>query len=129
VAFALGGNTPGESYLVIEKVIDAAKKSGADAIHPGYGFLSENADFAQAVLDAGITWIGPSPESIRDLGDKAVARHIAERAGAPLVAGTKGPVKGADEVIAFAEEPRPADRHQGRLRRCRTRHEDRPRDE
>ena len=103
-AFALGGNTPGDSYLVIEKVIDAATKSGADAIHPGYGFLSENADFAQAVLDAGLTWIGPSPQSIRDLGDKAVARHIAERAGAPLVAGTKDPVSGVDEVIAFAEE-------------------------
>src|SRR4051812_46288255 len=102
-AFALGGTTPGDSYLVIEKVIDAAKKSGADAIHPGYGFLSENAEFAQAVLDAGITWIGPSPQSIRDLGDKAVARHIAERAGAPLVAGTKDPVSGVDEVIAFAE--------------------------
>jgi len=103
-AFALGGNTPGESYLAIEKVIDAAKRSGADAVHPGYGFLSENADFAQAVLDAGLTWIGPSPQSIRDLGDKAVARHIAERAGAPLVAGTKDPVSGADEVIAFAQE-------------------------
>ena len=103
-AFALGGNTPAESYLVIDKVIDAAKRSGADAVHPGYGFLSENADFAQAVLDAGLTWIGPSPQSIRDLGDKAVARHIAERAGAPLVAGTKDPVSGADEVIAFAEE-------------------------
>jgi len=103
-AFALGGNTPGDSYLVIEKVIDAAKRSGADAVHPGYGFLSENADFAQAVLDAGLTWIGPSPQSIRDLGDKAVARHIAERAGAPLVAGTKDPVSGADEVIAFAQE-------------------------
>ena len=103
-AFALGGTTPGDSYLVIEKVIDAATKSGADAVHPGYGFLSENADFAQAVLDAGLTWIGPSPQSIRDLGDKAVARHIAERAGAPLVAGTKDPVSGADEVIAFAEK-------------------------
>ena len=103
-AFALGGTTPGDSYLVIDKVIEACKKSGADAVHPGYGFLSENADFAQAVLDAGLTWIGPSPQSIRDLGDKAVARHIAERAGAPLVAGTKDPVSGADEVIAFAEE-------------------------
>jgi acetyl-CoA/propionyl-CoA carboxylase, biotin carboxylase, biotin carboxyl carrier protein len=103
-AFALGGNTPGDSYLVIDKVIDAAKRSGADAVHPGYGFLSENADFAQAVLDAGLTWVGPSPQSIRDLGDKAVARHIAERAGAPLVAGTKDPVSGADEVVAFAEE-------------------------
>jgi acetyl-CoA/propionyl-CoA carboxylase biotin carboxyl carrier protein len=103
-AFSLGGNTPCESYLDIEKVIDACTKSGADAVHPGYGFLSENADFAKAVIDAGLTWIGPSPDSIRDLGDKAVARHIAERAGAPLVAGTKDPVKDADEVVAFAEE-------------------------
>ena len=103
-AFALGGTTPGDSYLVIDKVIDACRKSGADAVHPGYGFLSENGDFAQAVIDAGLTWIGPSPQSIRDLGDKAVARHIAERAGAPLVAGTKDPVKDADEVIAFAEQ-------------------------
>ncbi len=103
-AFALGGTTPGDSYLVIDKVIDACRKSGADAVHPGYGFLSENADFAQAVLDAGLSWIGPSPQSIRDLGDKVTARHIAERAGAPLVAGTKDPVSGADEVIAFAEE-------------------------
>jgi acetyl-CoA/propionyl-CoA carboxylase biotin carboxyl carrier protein len=103
-AFALGGTTPGDSYLVIEKVIEACEKSGADAVHPGYGFLSENADFAQAVLDAGLTWIGPSPQSIRDLGDKVTARHIAEAAGAPLVAGTKDPVSGADEVIAFAEE-------------------------
>ncbi|GAB2482452.1 acetyl/propionyl/methylcrotonyl-CoA carboxylase subunit alpha [Jatrophihabitans fulvus] len=103
-AFALGGTTPGDSYLVIEKVIDACKKSGADAVHPGYGFLSENSEFAQAVIDAGLTWIGPSPKAIADLGDKAVARHIAERAGAPLVAGTKDPVKDADEVVAFAEE-------------------------
>ncbi|HET6209888.1 MAG TPA: biotin carboxylase N-terminal domain-containing protein, partial [Jatrophihabitans sp.] len=103
-AFALGGNTPGESYLVIEKVIEAAVKSGADAVHPGYGFLSENADFAQAVLDAGLTWIGPSPQSIRHLGDKVTARHIALRAGAPLVPGTKDPVVGPDEVLAFAEE-------------------------
>ena len=103
-AFALGGTTPADSYLVIEKLIEACQKSGADAVHPGYGFLSENADFAQAVLDAGLTWIGPSPQSIRDLGDKAVARHIAQRAGAPLTAGTKDPVKGSDEVVAFAEE-------------------------
>ncbi|MBE7188254.1 acetyl/propionyl/methylcrotonyl-CoA carboxylase subunit alpha, partial [Jatrophihabitans endophyticus] len=103
-AFALGGTTPADSYLVIDKLIEACAKSGADAVHPGYGFLSENADFAQAVLDAGLTWIGPSPQSIRDLGDKAVARHIAERAGAPLTAGTKDPVSGADEVVAFAEE-------------------------
>ncbi|RBY93241.1 biotin carboxylase N-terminal domain-containing protein [Blastococcus sp. TF02A-30] len=103
-AFALGGTTPGDSYLVIEKIIEAARQSGADAIHPGYGFLSENADFAQAVLDAGLTWIGPSPEAIIALGDKVQARHIATKAGAPLVPGTKDPVGGADEVIAFAEE-------------------------
>jgi acetyl-CoA/propionyl-CoA carboxylase biotin carboxyl carrier protein len=103
-AYALGGNTPGDSYLVIDKVIAAAKATGADAIHPGYGFLSENADFAQAVIDAGITWIGPSPQAIRDLGDKVTARHIALRAGAPLVPGTKDPVSGPDEVVAFAKE-------------------------
>jgi acetyl-CoA/propionyl-CoA carboxylase biotin carboxyl carrier protein len=103
-AFALGGATPGESYLVIDKLLDVAKRSGADAVHPGYGFLSENADFAQAVLDAGLTWIGPSPQSIRDLGDKVTARHIATRAGAPLVPGTKDPVAGPDEIVAFAQE-------------------------
>ncbi|MGY1632291.1 acetyl/propionyl/methylcrotonyl-CoA carboxylase subunit alpha [Geodermatophilus sp. SYSU D01186] len=103
-AFALGGTTPGDSYLVIEKILDAAKQSGADAIHPGYGFLSENADFARAVIEAGLTWIGPSPESIIALGDKVQARHIAMKAGAPLVPGTKEPVKDADEVVAFAEE-------------------------
>jgi len=103
-AFALGGTTPGDSYLVIDKILDAARQSGADAIHPGYGFLSENADFAQAVIDAGLTWIGPSPQAIIDLGDKVAARHIATRAGAPLVPGTKDPVGGADEVLAFAEE-------------------------
>ncbi|MGW5646622.1 acetyl/propionyl/methylcrotonyl-CoA carboxylase subunit alpha [Saccharopolyspora sp. NPDC003752] len=103
-AFALGGSTPGESYLNIDKIIDVAKRAEADAVHPGYGFLSENAEFAQAVLDAGLIWIGPSPQSIRDLGDKVTARHIATRAGAPLVPGTKDPVNGADEVVAFAEE-------------------------
>jgi acetyl-CoA/propionyl-CoA carboxylase, biotin carboxylase, biotin carboxyl carrier protein len=103
-AFALGGSTPGESYLDFAKVLDAAKRSGADAVHPGYGFLSENADFAQAVLDAGLIWIGPSPQAIRDLGDKVTARHIATRAGAPLVPGTKDPVAGADEVVEFAKE-------------------------
>ena len=103
-AFALGGQTPGDSYLRIDKVIAAAQQAGADAIHPGYGFLSENADFAQAVLDAGLTWIGPSPQAIRDLGDKVTARHIALRAGAPLVPGTKEPVAGPDEVVAFAEQ-------------------------
>ncbi|MEQ3549937.1 acetyl/propionyl/methylcrotonyl-CoA carboxylase subunit alpha [Pseudonocardia nematodicida] len=103
-AFALGGSTAAESYLDIEKVIGAAQRAGADAIHPGYGFLSENADFAQAVIDAGITWIGPSPQAIRDLGDKVTARHIALKAGAPLVPGTKDPVSNADEVLAFADQ-------------------------
>ncbi|MEU3468716.1 acetyl/propionyl/methylcrotonyl-CoA carboxylase subunit alpha [Streptomyces sp. NPDC048387] len=103
-AFALGGDTPAASYLDIGKVLQAAADSGADAIHPGYGFLSENAEFAQAVIDAGLTWIGPPPQAIRDLGDKVAARHIAQRAGAPLVAGTPDPVSGADEVIAFAQE-------------------------
>ncbi|KFZ82603.1 acetyl-COA carboxylase [Amycolatopsis sp. MJM2582] len=103
-AFALGGTTAAESYLVFDKLLDAAKRSGADSVHPGYGFLSENADFAQAVIDAGLTWIGPSPQAIRDLGDKVTARHIALRAGAPLVPGTKDPVANADEIIAFADE-------------------------
>ncbi|MEO9328230.1 acetyl/propionyl/methylcrotonyl-CoA carboxylase subunit alpha [Gordonia aurantiaca] len=103
-AFALGGQTSAESYLVFDKILDAAKKSGADAIHPGYGFLSENADFAQAVIDAGLIWIGPSPQSIRDLGDKVTARHIALKANAPMAPGTKDPVKDADEVVAFAKE-------------------------
>jgi acetyl-CoA/propionyl-CoA carboxylase biotin carboxyl carrier protein len=103
-AFALGGSSPGDSYLVIEKICDVAQRSGADAVHPGYGFLAENAGFAQAVIDAGLTWIGPPPSAIDSLGDKVKARHIAERAGAPLVAGTKEPVKDADEVVAFATE-------------------------
>jgi acetyl-CoA/propionyl-CoA carboxylase biotin carboxyl carrier protein len=103
-AFALGGSTAAESYLSIDKLLDVAGRSGADAVHPGYGFLSENADFAQAVLDADLTWIGPSPQAIRDLGDKVTARHIATRAGAPLVPGTKEPVDGPEEIVAFAEE-------------------------
>nr|WP_106187315.1 acetyl/propionyl/methylcrotonyl-CoA carboxylase subunit alpha [Umezawaea tangerina] len=103
-AFALGGSTSGETYLSVDKLLDVAKRAEADAVHPGYGFLSENADFAQAVIDAGLTWIGPSPQAIRDLGDKVTARHIATRAGAPLVPGTKDPVDGPDEIIAFAEE-------------------------
>ena len=103
-AFALGGDTPATSYLDVEKVLRAAADSGADAVHPGYGFLSENADFAQAVMDAGLIWIGPPPEAIRALGDKVAARHIAQRAGAPLVAGTPDPVSSAEEVVAFAKE-------------------------
>jgi acetyl-CoA/propionyl-CoA carboxylase biotin carboxyl carrier protein len=103
-AFALGGETAADTYLRIDKLLDVAARSGADAIHPGYGFLSENADFAQAVLDAGLTWIGPTPQAIRDLGDKVTARHIAQRAGAPLVAGTAEPVADASEIVAFAQE-------------------------
>ena len=103
-AFALGGQTSAESYLDFGKLLDAAAKSGANAIHPGYGFLSENADFAQAVIDADLIWIGPSPQSIRDLGDKVTARHIAAKAKAPLVPGTSEPVKNADEIVAFAKE-------------------------
>lgn len=103
-AYALGGQTSAESYLDITKIINAAQATGADAIHPGYGFLSENADFAQAVLDAGLIWIGPSPDAIRALGDKVTARNIAQRVNAPMVPGTKDPVASAEEVIAFAEE-------------------------
>src|SRR5690348_16651947 len=103
-AYALGGDTATETYLRIDKLVDIAAKAGADAVHPGYGFLSENADFAQAVMDAGLTWIGPSPQAIRDLGDKVTARHIAQHAGAPLVAGTPEPVTGPDEVVEFARE-------------------------
>ncbi|GAA3276152.1 ATP-grasp domain-containing protein [Dactylosporangium vinaceum] len=103
-SYALGGDSATETYLRIDKLVDVAAKSGADAVHPGYGFLSENADFAQAVIDAGLTWIGPSPQSIRDLGDKVTARHIAQRAGAPLVPGTAEPAADAAEIVAFAEE-------------------------
>jgi len=103
-AYALGGATAAQSYLVMDKLIEIAIRSGADAVHPGYGFLSENAQFAQKCIDAGLTWIGPSPESITQLGDKVAARHIAQKVGAPLVPGTKDPVKSADEVIAFADE-------------------------
>ena len=103
-AYSLGGSTPGDSYLVVDKILDVAKRSGADAVHPGYGFLAENAEFAQSVLDAGLTWIGPSPAAIDSLGDKVKARHIATKAGAPLVPGTKDPVDDADEVVTFAKE-------------------------
>ena len=103
-AFALNGETSAETYLDIPKLLDVAQRSGANAVHPGYGFLSENAHFAQAVTDAGLIWIGPPPAAIESLGDKVSARHIAERAGAPLVAGTADPVSGADEVVAFAQQ-------------------------
>lgn len=103
-AYPLHGSTGAETYLNIEKIMQVAKRSGADAVHPGYGFLSENASFAQAVIDAGMSWIGPSPEAIEALGNKVTARQIAVRAGAPLAPGTDGPVKDAAEVRAFAEE-------------------------
>jgi len=103
-AHSLGGATPADSYLSIDKIIDVAKKSGADSVHPGYGFLAENSTFAKAVIDAGLVWIGPPPAAIDSLGDKVQARHIAQKVGAPLVAGTPDPVSGADEVVAFARE-------------------------
>ena len=103
-AYSLDGATPAESYLSIEKILAIADKSGADSVHPGYGFLAENAGFAQAVIDAGLIWIGPSPDAIDALGDKAKAKHIAQKANAPLAPGTKDPVKDADEVVAFAQE-------------------------
>jgi len=103
-AYALGGQTAAESYLDIGKLLTAAADSGADAVHPGYGFLAENADFARAVIGAGLTWIGPPPDAIEALGDKVRARHIAQQVGAPLAPGTDGPVSGPEEAIAFAAE-------------------------
>lgn len=102
-AHSLGGATPADSYLDIAKIIKIAADSGADSVHPGYGFLAENADFAQAVIDAGLVWIGPPPAAIEALGDKAKAKHIADRANAPLAPGTKDPVADADEVVEFAK--------------------------
>ncbi len=101
-AYALGGRSAADSYLNIEKILEVAADAGADAVHPGYGFLAENAGFAQAVIDAGLTWIGPPPAAIEALGDKVAARQIAKRVGAPMAPGTDGPVSGPDEVDAFA---------------------------
>ncbi|MFL6026056.1 MAG: acetyl/propionyl/methylcrotonyl-CoA carboxylase subunit alpha, partial [Friedmanniella sp.] len=103
-AYALGGATPAETYLDVAKILDVAARTGADAVHPGYGFLAENAGFAQKVIDAGLVWIGPGPEAIDSLGDKVKARHIALAANAPLVPGTANPVEGPDEVVAFAQQ-------------------------
>jgi acetyl-CoA/propionyl-CoA carboxylase biotin carboxyl carrier protein len=103
-AYSLGGNTAAESYLVMDKIIDVALQSGADAIHPGYGFLAENAQFAAKVIEAGITWIGPSPDAITALGDKVQARHIAEKVGAPQVPGTADPVQSAEEILEFVDK-------------------------
>src|SRR5690606_8694487 len=103
-AYALNGSTSAASYLVSDQNLPAARRSRADAVHPGYGFLAENAGFARAVIDAGLTWIGPSPEAIEQLGDKVSARHIAESVGAPLAPGTIEPVSGAAEVLEFVDE-------------------------
>jgi len=103
-AYALNGTTSAETYLVIDKILGVARRSGADAVHPGYGFLAENADFARRVIAAGLIWIGPSPEAIEQLGDKVSARHVAEKVGAPLAPGTINPVETAEEVIAFADK-------------------------
>lgn len=103
-AYALDGATSTETYLVIEKILAVARRSGADAVHPGYGFLAENANFARAVVDAGLIWIGPGSDAIEQLGDKVSARHVAEKVGAPLAPGTLNPVSGADEVLEFVDE-------------------------
>ena len=103
-AYPLGASPSRESYLRIDKLLDVARKSGADAVHPGYGFLAENADFAQAVIDSGLTWIGPSPQAMRKLGDKLAARHLAQRAGVPVVPGTDVSVENLEEASQAAEQ-------------------------
>jgi len=103
-AYGLGPGRPAETYLNIEKILEIARRSGADAVHPGYGFLSERAEFAKAVIDAGLIWVGPAPEVITALGDKVEARRIAEKVGAPLVKGSDGPLSSAAEAVAFARE-------------------------
>ncbi|AZZ49366.1 ATP-grasp domain-containing protein [Rathayibacter rathayi] len=103
-AYALGGTTSAQTYLVIDKLLSVARRSGANAVHPGYGFLAENADFARAVIDAGLIWIGPGPDAIERLGDKVSARHVAEKVGAPLAPGTLNPVSGAAEVLEFVDQ-------------------------
>ncbi|TFC56565.1 biotin carboxylase N-terminal domain-containing protein [Cryobacterium sp. TMB1-7] len=103
-AYGLDGTSSAETYLVIEKILSIARRSGADAVHPGYGFLAENAAFARAVLDAGLIWIGPSPEAIEQLGDKVSARHIAEKVHAPMAPGTLNPVADASEVLDFVDQ-------------------------
>ena len=120
-AYALGGQTAAESYLNTAAILDAISRSGATAVHPGYGFFSENADFARAVTEAGVTWIGPPPEAIELMGDKVTSRRTATAADVAGVPGTLDPVTKPDEVLAFAEEHGLPGRHQGRLRRRRPR--------
>ena len=120
-AFSLDGSSPGDTYLNIAKMVDIARRSGADAVHPGYGFLAENADFARACIDAGLTWIGPPPDAIDSLGDKVSARHIAAKVGAPLVAGTRRSGDRRGRRAGVRRRARTADRDQGRVRRRRPR--------
>ena len=127
-AYSLEGSTPADSYLSIEKILAVAERSGADSVHPGYGFLAENAEFAQAVIDAGLIWIGPPPHAIENLGDKAKAKQLALKANAPLAPGTKDAVKERRRGRRVRQGERPAGRHQGRLRRWRSWPQGRPHD-